>query len=99
MPVKTDFIFSKGDLRSRGNAVTRNTVFTEFSKIGRRVGFSNIGCHTPRKSKGRILFRAGVPVEQIALLLGHADPRSTLFYIGYTLEVGDELTEEFSLEI
>lgn len=99
MPVKTDFIFSKGDLRSRGNAVTRNTVFTEFSKIGRRVGFSNVGCHTPRKSKGRILFSAGVPVEQIALLLGHADPRSTLFYIGYTLEVGDELTEEFSLEI
>ena len=99
MPVKTDFIFSKGDLRSRGNAVTRNTVFTEFSKIGRRVGFSNVGCHTPRKSKGRILFSADVPVEQIALLLGHADPRSTLFYIGYTLEVGDELTEEFSLEI
>lgn len=41
MPVKTGFIFSKGDLRSKGHSVTRNTVFTEFSKIGREVDFFN----------------------------------------------------------
>ncbi len=93
MPVKTDFIFSKG------NAVTRNTLLTEFAKLGRRAGFSNVGCHAPRKSKGRIMFSAGVPIEQIAHRLGHADPRSTLFYIGYMQEAGDELTEGFSLEI
>ncbi len=55
MPVKTDFIFSKGDLRSKGNAVTRNTVFTEFSKIGRRVGFSNVGCHTHENQKANFI--------------------------------------------
>ena len=98
MPVKTDFIFSKGDLRSRGNAVTRNTVFTEFGKMGRRAGFSNVGCHTPRKSRGRILFENGVAIETIAHFLGQTDPRSTMYYIGYGQDVQDDLTEEFSLE-
>ncbi|EJI1184396.1 tyrosine-type recombinase/integrase [Salmonella enterica] len=98
MPVKTDFIFSKGDFRSRGKAVTRNTVFTEFGKMGRRAGFSNVGCHTPRKSRGRVMFDAGVAIETIAHFLGQTDPRSTMYYIGYGQDVQDDLTEEFSLE-
>lgn len=98
MPVKTAFIFSKGDLRSKGHAVTRNTVFAEFGKMGRRAGFSNVGCHTPRKSRGRILFENGVPIEQIAHFPGQTDPRSTMYYIGYGQDVQDDLTEEFSLE-
>ena len=88
MPVKTDFIFSKGDLRSKGNAVTRNTVFTEFGKMGRRAGFSNVGCHTPRKSRGRILFENGVAIETIAHFTGQTDPRSTMYYIGYGQDAG-----------
>ena len=98
MPVKTDFIFSKGDLRSKGHAVTRNTVFAEFGKMGRRAGFSNVGCHTPRKSRGRVMFDAGVAIETIAHFLGQTDPRSTMYYIGYGQDVQDDLTEEFSLE-
>ena len=83
MPVATDYIFSAATLRSRGNPVTRNTVFTEFGKMGRRAGFSNVGCHTPRKSRGRILFENGVAIETIAHFLGQTDPRSTMYYIGY----------------
>jgi hypothetical protein len=56
MPVATDYIFSAATLRSKGHAVTRNTVFAEFGKMGRRAGFSNVGCHTPRKSRGRVMF-------------------------------------------
>jgi len=96
--VKTDFIFSKGDLCSRGNALTRNTVFTEFGKMGRRAGFSNVGYHTPRKSRGRVMFDTGVAIETIAHFLGLADTRSTMYYIGYGQDVQDDLTEEFSLE-
>lgn len=86
MPVKTDFIFSKGDLRSKGNAVIRNTVFTEFGKMGRRAGFSNVGCHTPRKSRGRILFENGVAIETIAHFLG-AD-RSTFNHVLHRVRSG-----------
>ncbi|HBX7662621.1 TPA: integrase [Klebsiella pneumoniae] len=98
MPVATDYIFSAATLRSKGQPVTRNTVFTEFGKIGRRAGFSNVGCHTPRKSRGRILFENGVPIETIAHFLGQTDPRSTMYYIGFGQDVQDDLTEEFSLE-
>lgn len=70
MPVATDYIFSAATLRSKGHAVTRNTVFAEFGKMGRRAGFSNVGCHTPRKSRGRVMFDAGVAIETIAHFLG-----------------------------
>jgi len=98
MPVATDYIFSAATLRSKGHAVTRNTVFAEFGKMGRRAGFSNVGCHTPRKSRGRVMFDAGVAIETIAHFLGQTDPRSTMYYIGYGQDVQDDLTEEFSLE-
>lgn len=39
MPVATDYIFSVATLRSKGNAVTGNTVFAKFSKMSRRAGF------------------------------------------------------------
>ena len=76
MPVATDYIFSAATLRSKGQPVTRNTVFAEFGKMGRRAGFSNVGCHTPRKSRGRVMFDAGVAIETIAHFLGQTDPRS-----------------------
>lgn len=59
MPVATDYIFSAATLRSRGNPVTRNTVFAEFGKMGRRAGFSNVGCHTPRKVGAEFYSRMG----------------------------------------
>ena len=50
-----------------------------------------------RKSRGKAMFDAGVPVEKIARVLNHSDPRETLRYIGITRE--DELRtyDEFEL--
>jgi site-specific recombinase XerD len=59
--------------------------------------FPGCGSHTPRKSKDRILLENGAPLEHIAKLLGQANPASTLFYIGFTQETADTLSEEFSL--
>lgn len=92
-----DCIFSLSDLRSKGQPVSHNAVLTEYGKCGRRAGFLDVGSHTPRKSKGRILFENGAPLEHITKLLGQANPSSTLFYIGFTQETADTLSEEYSL--
>ncbi|WP_428061554.1 tyrosine-type recombinase/integrase [Dickeya oryzae] len=92
-----EFIFSLSDLRSKGQPVSHNAVLTEYGKCGHRAGFQDVGSHTPRKSKGRILFDNGAPLEHITKLLGQANPASTLFYIGFTQETADTLSEEFSL--
>lgn len=96
-PCFGDYIFSLSDLRSKGQPVSHNAVLTEYGKCGRRAGFQEVGSHTPRKSKGRILFENGAPLEHITKLLGQANPASTLFYIGFTQETADTLSEEFSL--
>ncbi|MCY2353005.1 tyrosine-type recombinase/integrase [Klebsiella pneumoniae] len=92
-----DYIFSLSDLRSKGKPVSHNAVLTEYGKCGRRAGFQDVGSHTPRKSKGRILFENGAPLEHITKLLGQANPASTLFYIGFTQETADTLAGEYSL--
>ncbi|EPY1907306.1 tyrosine-type recombinase/integrase [Klebsiella pneumoniae] len=96
-PCFGEYIFSLSDLRSKGQPVSHNAVLTEYGKCGRRAGFLDVGSHTPRKSKGRILFESGLPLEQISNLLGHSSPASTLFYIGFTQETADTISEEFSL--
>lgn len=96
-PCFGDFVFSLSDLRSKGKPVSLNAVLTEFAKCGRRAGFMDVGTHTPRKSKGRVLFENGTPLEHITKLLGQSNPASTLFYIGFVQETADNLTEEFSL--
>ena len=96
-PCFGDYIFSLSDLRSKGQPVSHNAVLTEYGKCGRRAGFQDVGSHTPRKSKGRIMFENGKPLEHISNLLGHSNPASTLFYIGFTQETADTLAGEFSL--
>ncbi|HBW0854208.1 TPA: integrase [Klebsiella pneumoniae] len=96
-PLFGEYIFSLSDLRSKGQPVSHNAVLTEYGKCGRRAGFQDVGSHTPRKSKGRILFESGLPLEQISNLLGHDSPASTMFYIGFTQETADTISEEYSL--
>lgn len=94
-----DYIFSLSDKRSKGAPVSHNAVLEAYGKIGRRCGILEVGTHTPRKSKGRILFESGVQIERITKILGQSSPAATLYYIGFTQEVSDDLSEDFSLDL
>jgi integrase len=50
-------------------------------KLGKRVGieFSN---HDLRRTRGRMMYRAGVRIETIARIFGHSDTRTTIKYLG-----------------
>ena len=55
------------------------------TKLSRRVGFKFTN-HTLRRTFGRMLWLAGVPIETIRDLLGHEDTKTTLLYIGVNMD-------------
>lgn len=64
----------------------QKTVVDNFLKyLGERLGlvFTN---HDLRRTCGRMMYRAGVTLEQIARIFGHADTRTTAHYIGLDFE-------------
>lgn len=54
-------------------------------KMNARSGLE-FGHHTLRRTFGRELWKAGVPLETIANILGHSDPRVTIRYLGINLD-------------
>ena len=42
--------------------------------------------HTLRRTFGRLLWLAGVPIEKISEILGHADTKTTLLYLELNME-------------
>lgn len=54
-------------------------------KVRDRAGF-NFSNHTLRRTFGRTLYRAGIPIETISKLYGHDDPRTTIRYLGIDLD-------------
>ncbi|MDD1746985.1 MAG: site-specific integrase [Methanomassiliicoccales archaeon] len=62
-------------------------------RLGSRIGtdFSN---HDLRRTCGRMMYRAGVRIEQIARIFGHADTRTTIHYLGLDY---DDMSDAMSL--
>jgi integrase len=54
-------------------------------RLGSRIGtdFSN---HDLRRTCGRMMYRAGVRIEEIMRIFGHADTRTTIHYLGLDLD-------------
>jgi len=56
-------------------------------RVAKRVGISRkITNHTLRRTCGRLLYKAGVDITEIADILGHSDVRTTLRYLGIRLD-------------
>ena len=68
---------ARGQLRPYKKSAMENFL----KDLSRRasIGFSN---HTLRRTCGRMLFRAGAPIESIAGILGHSDTKTTMLYLG-----------------
>lgn len=56
-----------------------------------------IDTHTMRKSRGKAMFDAGVPIEKIAKVLNYSDTGVTLRYLGITQEAILKTYDEFEL--
>jgi integrase/recombinase XerD len=63
----------------------KSWVEKRFEKLGRTMGF-HFSNHDLRRTCGHMMYRAGVPTEEIARLYGHSDTRTTIHYLGLDLE-------------
>jgi integrase len=81
-----------GEKRRRSNqtkihrqvdVMSNQAIYKVWVDVGNQIGI-NIGCHTPRKSFGRILYERTKDISIVAKFLGHTDIASTMHYIGLT---------------
>ena len=63
----------------------RTAIDNMVARVAERVGFKFTN-HTLRRTYGRMLWLAGVPIETIAEILGHADTKTTILYLGLNMD-------------
>ena len=71
----------KGEL----HAYQRSAVDKMLAKVSEKVGFKFTN-HTLRRTFGRMLWLAGVPIETISKILGHEDTKTTIAYLGLNVD-------------
>jgi integrase/recombinase XerD len=67
------------------HAYQKSAIEKILNKLGERVGF-HFSNHDLRRTCGRMMYRAGVPIEIIARKFGHTDTRTTMKYLGLDFE-------------
>lgn len=60
---------------------------------GAQIGIPGLDAHDLRRTFARLGYDAGVPVEQISRLLGHADVRTTMLYLGIDIDIESSVSD------
>ncbi|EAD7632798.1 site-specific integrase [Listeria monocytogenes] len=67
------------------------------SEAGKKAGLDHLGTHSMRKTFGYHLYKNGVGLELIQVLLNHSSPKITLRYIGIEQEDKDQAVSSLGL--
>ena len=59
----------------------------------------NIGNHSMRKNMGYHAYKSGVDIHYLQALFNHADPKTTLAYIGVTRKTVEDVYLNFGIGI
>jgi site-specific recombinase XerC len=70
-----------------GKSLSAYGIFTIVRKYGLLLGIDNLDPHDLRRTYGRILYDNTQDIIRVKNILGHADTKTTLKYIGYDLEL------------
>jgi len=81
-----------GKLKSYGETMIDNII----SAVGKRAGIERVSNHDLRRTCGRMMYRAGVPLEVIAKIFGHADTRTTVRYLGLDFDDMSSAMEQYA---
>ncbi len=82
--------------RSLNKPLDRSTVGRKFQEIGEILGLK-LSTHSMRKTRGYMMHKAGVSIEQICRVLNHSSPAVTMAYIGLTKEETLQTYDDFEL--
>ncbi len=82
--------------KSASKPLSRISVARKFKEIGDIVDIQ-LSTHSMRKTRGYMMHKAGVAIEQISEVLNHSSPAITMAYIGLTKEATLKTYTDFEL--
>ena len=88
------YLFEVESNRAKGKPVSRVAVAQAFKAAGDELGIA-LGTHSMRKTRGWVMFSAGVSIEMICKVLNHSSPAITMAYLGLTQSEIDDTYHEF----
>ncbi|MFC8686352.1 tyrosine-type recombinase/integrase [Brevibacillus porteri] len=77
--------------------ITRVRAYQIINGAGRRLGLTEIGTHTLRKTFGYHFYQRTRDIATLQMIFNHSHPAITLRYIGITQDIIDEAIDRFSL--
>lgn len=80
--------------RGRVGSYKRSSMDNIAWNVGARADVK-FSWHTLRRTGGRMLYKASVPIETISTIMGHSDTRMTLQYLGVNLSDQDEAMSKY----
>ncbi|MBC1628420.1 site-specific integrase [Listeria welshimeri] len=84
------YLFTSRKKNTGERPLTRQQGWHIISEAGKKAGLENLGTHSMRKTFGYHLYKNGVGLELIQVLLNHSSPKITLRYIGIEQEDKDQ---------
>ncbi|EAD7580686.1 site-specific integrase [Listeria monocytogenes] len=91
------YLFTSRKKNAGERPLTRQQGWHIISEAGKKAGLENLGTHSMRKTFGYHLYKNGVGLELIQVLLNHSSPRITLRYIGIEQEDKDQAVSSLGL--
>lgn len=90
------YLFQVHSNRAQNQPISRVSVSRVFKSVGDGLGIA-VSTHSMRKSRGKALYDAGVPLEMISKTLNHSNTSSTLRYLGITQSQILQTYDDFEL--
>ncbi|NRS20625.1 tyrosine-type recombinase/integrase [Brevibacillus sp. HB1.4B] len=81
----------------RPRPITRVRSYQIINGTAVKLGLTEIGCHTMRKTFGYFFYKRTRDIATLQLIFNHSHPQITLRYIGINQDLMDEAVDSFSL--
>lgn len=90
----TEYLFpsTNGD-----RPITRVRAYQILNKAARKLGISEIGCHSTRKTFGYFFYQKTRDIATLQMIFNHSHPQITLRYIGINQDLMDQALDGFTL--
>ncbi|MED1954642.1 tyrosine-type recombinase/integrase [Brevibacillus centrosporus] len=89
-----EFLFASS---KRSLPITRTRSYQILSSTATKLGLTEIGCHTMRKTFGYHFYQRTRDIATLQMILNHSHPQITLRYIGINQDLMDDAVDRFSL--
>ncbi|ATF14055.1 hypothetical protein A616_19380 [Brevibacillus brevis X23] len=77
--------------------ITRVRSYQIINGTAAKLGLTEIGCHTMRKTFGYFFYKKTRDIATLQMIFNHSHPQITLRYIGINQDLMDEAVDSFSL--